>query len=180
MTTSSKNKLCIQLDCHCCHERLMAYLDWTRDNGAPSIQQLDCFFAVGYPRYEAFDIQQLLIAVIKNMPTLEHVTFMNTCDFSTKDASINSFLDAVYQNESIHHTVMLDHIFCSALAAQKLFNWKIWRELDSCHIMGICPSAMDTPVMWKNWSLLVILQGWLILCHVCQYGHHLKQRNGLF
>jgi len=135
MTSPSDNKLCVQLDYHCCHERLMTYLDRAKENGAPSIRRLDCFFSAGYPRDEAFNIQRLLVAVIQNTPTLEHVTFTNTSDSCTKDASIDAFLDAVYLNESIR-TVVLNDIYCSAVVAQKLFDRKIQWELDSCRFDG--------------------------------------------
>jgi len=99
---------------HQSHAELLTYLQAKQVNGP--IHRLDCYVQV---QHDKFNIQLPLFAFIVSTPMLEHVTFSGL----SGRASINAFLGAVIQNDSIH-TVQLISIDCSTHVVQKLMERK--------------------------------------------------------
>jgi len=110
MISTTKIVLLVDLNGHHSHHaKLLTYIK--KQVNAP-ICQLDCYICVSHKEF--FDIQHPLIAFILSMPMLEQVKFLGLGG----KATINVFLDAVIQNDSID-TIQLNSIKCLAHVVQK-------------------------------------------------------------
>jgi len=126
MKIPSENILSVRIEGDQSHDELLTFIQ-AKQEAAP-IRQLDCTI---YVREEEFDVQHPLFSFIQSTPTLEHVFFFSL----DGNASIDAFLDAVSQHDSIH-TVRLWNIDCSAYAVEKLMQRKIRWEVHGCRFIG--------------------------------------------
>jgi len=133
MKISPKNVLLVNIKGRQSREKLLTFIQ-AKQKGAP-IRRLDCCIYI----CEEFDVQHPLFSIIQSTTTLEHVVFFS---FSGRKASIDAFLDAVTQNDSIH-TVELWNIDCSTYAVQKLMQRKIRWEIHGCRFIGHPSSQED-------------------------------------
>jgi len=132
MTVPLQNYLSVKLERNQSHGELLSYIQAKQKYGP--IRQLNCCI---YGRHEVFSVQHPLVSFCQSTPSLEHVAFICW----DENVSIDAFLDAVSQNESIH-TVILRRVDCSASVVQKLLERKIRWELESCRFIGH-PSNRD-------------------------------------
>jgi len=163
MAVPRENILVLKLDGHQSDDELLSYIQAKQKDA--SIRQIDC--SIHGPG-EEISVQHPLFSVLQNTPTLEHVSFTSL----SGNASIDAFLDAISQNESIH-TVCLWNIDCSASAVEKLMERKIQWEVHGCRFIGhpssrndfTCnveelrindndPSVMDLMSSFRSWPLL--------------------------
>jgi len=131
-----------------------------------TIWQLECRIYCGHlHQNEECSIPHPFCHVLQSMSTLEHVTLISQ---GMGKVSIDPFLDAIHQNDSIH-TIQLSNIICSAIVVKKLLQGKAQLEVEHYCIIGNPASSPDNKYTCNLEAFHLINNDWSVMSFLSSF-----------